>query len=67
VCALESLISSNRLQAPGQQHASDSQPSAIAYVKAAAAAGGSRVGPVGLRALCRAQGQLLEPHEALLW
>lgn len=66
VCALESLINSNRLHVPGQQHASDSQPSAIAYVKAATA-GDSGAGLVGLRSLCSKDGQLLEPQEALLW
>lgn len=71
VCALESLISSNKLQAPGrqQQAPSESQASTIAYIKAAteAGSGASGSGLVGLRSLCSRQGQLLEPHEALLW
>lgn len=72
VCALESLISSNKLQVPGrqQQAPSESQASAVAYIKAAAATAGSGAsgsGLVGLRSLCSRQGQLLEPHEALLW
>jgi hypothetical protein len=72
VCAVKSLITSNKLHAPGQQQqqrGSASEPSAIAYVRAATAAAGagSGDGVVGLRALCRLQGRLLAPHEALLW
>jgi hypothetical protein len=68
---LESLISSNKLHAPGQQQhkGAASEPSAIAYVRAATAAAGagSGDGVVGLRALCGLEGRLLAPHEALLW
>ena len=70
-CALESLINSNSIQAPGQQQPG-SQANIIGYVRAAAAAGGSSSsngggGLCSLRGLCRQQGRLLEPHEAVLW
>jgi hypothetical protein len=75
VCAVDSLISTDSIQAPeGCASRSASRGGAgggaMAFIRAAASrggGGGSRNGLLSLRQMLAQEGALLQPHEALMW